>query len=50
MLTTLREMVKAYEEQCDRLIANGFEPNQTILNRIAEIKRRIKLIEDLEEN
>lgn len=50
MLRTLREMVRNYEEHCDQLIANGFEPNQYILNKIEQLKRQIKLMEDLEEN
>lgn len=50
MKTMLMEMLRNYEEHCDRLINNGFEPNETILNKIAEIKRKIKLIDDAEDN
>lgn len=38
MLTTIFEMIKAYEAQIDRLMANGFEPNERILEKLEELK------------
>lgn len=40
MLTTILEMIKAYEAQIDRLTANGFEPNERILEKLEELKKQ----------
>jgi hypothetical protein len=38
MLTTILETIKVYEAQIDRLTANGFEPNDRILEKLEELK------------
>lgn len=40
MLNKIFEMIKMYEAQIDRLMANGLEPNEYILNKLQELKEQ----------
>jgi hypothetical protein len=44
MLTKICEMIRMYETQIDRLMANGLEPNEYILNKLQELKEQRDLM------
>ena len=38
MMNEIFELIRIYEEQYDRLTANGIEPNEYIINKLQELK------------